>query len=49
MEKNYFKDNRKTIKFDFDSIESELARQILPGVKKFITQEEYKPIKFPSY
>jgi hypothetical protein len=44
-----FKEYRRSIKFDFDSIESELARQILPGVKKFISQEANEPIKFVTY
>jgi hypothetical protein len=44
-----FKEFKKSIKFDFDSIENELARRILPGVKQFIYSEENEPIKFISY
>ncbi len=44
-----YKEYKKSIKFDFDSIEMELARQILPGVKKFISQEANEPIKFVTY
>ena len=44
-----FKEFKKSIKFDFDSIENELARQILPGVKQFISLEANEPIKFVTY
>ena len=44
-----FKEFKKSIKFDFDSIENELARKILPGVKLFVNQETNEPIQFISY
>ena len=44
-----FKEFKKSIKFDFASIENELARIILPGVKLFISNEANEPIKFISY
>ena len=44
-----FKEFKKSIKFDFDSIENELARKILPGVKLFVSQETNEPIQFISY
>jgi len=44
-----FKEFKKSIKFDFDSIENELARKILPGVKQFVYQEANEPILFISY
>ena len=44
-----FKEFKKSIKFDFDSIENELARKILIGVKKFISADANEPIKFISY
>ena len=45
-----FKEYKKLlIKYDFNSIESELGRQILPGVKQFITKDENEPIRFVSY
>ena len=44
-----FKEFKKSIKFDFDSIENELARKILPGVKLFVSDDANEPIKFISY
>ena len=44
-----FKEFKKSIKFDFDSIENELARNILPGVKQFMSQEANEPNQFISY
>ena len=44
-----FKEFKRSIKFDFDSIENELARKILPGVKQFISSDANEPIKFISY
>ena len=44
-----FKGFKMPIKYDFDSIECELARQILPGVKKFVSSEKKEPIKFITY
>ena len=44
-----FKEFKRSIKFDFDSIENELARSILPGVKQFISSEASDPIQFVSY
>ena len=40
---------KNSIKFDFDSIENELARKILIGVKQFISADANEPIKFISY
>ena len=37
------------IKYNFDAIEKELARQILPGVKKFISSDKEEPIKFITF
>ena len=39
----------KTIKYDFDSMETELAKIILPSLKKFYSKEEDEPIKFITY
>ena len=39
--------NYKRIKFNFDEIESELGKLILPGLKKFKSSED--PIKFMVY
>ena len=36
------KEFNKTIKYDLDSIESELASIILPGLKKFYSSDEKK-------
>ena len=44
-----FREFNKTIKYDFDAMESELARIILPAIKKFYSKEEDEPIKFISY
>ena len=44
-----YKEFKNSIKYDFESIESELGRIILPGVKKFVTAEEDEPIKFVTY
>ena len=44
-----YKEFKKAIKFDFDSIETELGRIILPGIKQFISQEANEPIKFVTY
>ena len=44
-----FKDFKKSIKFDFESIESDLGRTILPGLKKFYYSEKDEPIKFVTY
>ena len=44
-----FKKYKESIKYDFDSIEKELAIKILTGVKQFISEESKMPIKFISY
>ena len=44
-----FKKYKESIKYDFDSIEKELAIKILTGVKQFISEEPKMPIKFISY
>ena len=44
-----FEGFKKSIKYDFDSIESELGRTILPGLKKFLSAEEDEPIRFVTY
>ena len=44
-----YKEYKNAIKFDFDSIESELGKIILPGIKKFISKDEDEPIKFVIY
>ena len=48
-EKIDYREFKKSIKFDFISIENELARQILPGIKKFICKEDKEPIRFITY
>ena len=47
--KIYFKGFKMPIKYDFDAIENELARQILPGIKKFVANDKEEPIKFITY
>jgi len=44
-----FEGFKKSIKYDFDSIESELGRTILPGLKKFLSADEDEPIRFVTY
>jgi len=44
-----FKEFKKGIKYDFDSIETELGRIILPGVKQFFSSDNDEPIRFVSY
>ena len=46
-----YKEFNKSIKFDFESIEIELGKLILPGVKKFIIGDNNnnEPIKFISF
>ena len=44
-----FKDFKKSIKFDLESIESDLGRIILPGLKKFYSNDRDEPIKFVTY
>ena len=48
-EKIDYREFKKSIKFDFISIESELSRQILPGIKKFICKDDKEPIRFITY
>ena len=53
--RNIFKNGKidykefNTINYDFDSIEEELAKIILPGIKKFVTREEDEPIRFFTF
>ena len=44
-----FKEFKKAIKYDFDSIEIELGRIILPGLKQFFSSDNDTPIRFVSY
>ena len=44
-----FKGFKMPIKYDFASIENELARLILPGIKKFVSSDKDEPIKFMTY
>ena len=44
-----FKGFKMPIKYAFDTIENELARQILPGIKKFVSSDKDEPIKFMTY
>ena len=46
-----YKEFNRSIKFDFESIEIELGKLILPGVKKFIIRDNNnnEPIKFISF
>lgn len=48
---NFEQYKKLSIKFDLDTIETELARQILPGVKKFISQSHnsLESIQFICY
>ena len=42
-------ENYKEIKFDFVTIEEELGKLILPGVKKFKYSDNDDPITFVTY
>lgn len=44
-----FKGFKSSIKYDFDSIEKELAIKILSGIKQFISEELKEPVKYISY
>ena len=44
-----FKGFKSSLKYDFDSIEKELAIKILSGVKQFISEESKEPVKYISY
>ena len=44
-----FKGFKMPVKYDFDAIEKELASQILPGIKKFVSSDKEEPIKFITY
>ena len=44
-----FKKFKTSIKYDFDSIEKDLAKKILSRVKQLISEESKQPIKYISY